>query len=158
VKFLNVFYKTGKYRSEAELLEAYRRTGEIHLIGELFQPYMQLVFSVCYKYLRDDDESKDAVMNIFEKLVDDLKIHQVENFRSWLHRVARNHCLMQIRAKRVFVTSEMGIPEAYESDVFENEVSSGLDESLTLLGKCMAALPNEQRVIYFFFRRNVTGK
>ena len=146
MKFLNVFHRNEEYLSEAELLQAYRRTGEVRLIGELFQPYMQLVFAVCYKYLRDDDESKDAVMNIFEKLVNDLKVHEVENFKSWLHSVARNHCLMQIRAKRAYVTSEVAIPEDYEADFSENEASAELDENLTLLGKCMATLTSEQRV------------
>jgi len=49
------------------------------------------------KYLRNETEAQDAVMNIFEKLFHDLLQHEIVNFRSWLHSVCRNHCLMQLR-------------------------------------------------------------
>jgi RNA polymerase sigma-70 factor (ECF subfamily) len=49
------------------------------------------------KYLKDQDASKDAVMEIFEDLLEKLKKHHVTNFKSWLHSVARNHCLMTLR-------------------------------------------------------------
>src|SRR3546814_14471265 len=59
---------------------------------------MEMVFAVCFKYLKDEDASKDAVMQLFEKLSIDLQWHQVSNFKGWLHQVARNHCLMQLRS------------------------------------------------------------
>jgi len=52
------------------------------------------------KYLKDEDLGKDAVMEIYEKLVEDLKRHEVSNLKSWLHSVARNHCLMQLRSEK----------------------------------------------------------
>ena len=58
-----------------------------------------MVFGVCMKYLKDEDESKDAVMQIFEKLLTDLKKHKVEYFKAWLHTVAKYHCLMKLRSK-----------------------------------------------------------
>jgi RNA polymerase sigma factor (sigma-70 family) len=40
------------------------------------------------------------VMQIFENLMDDLLDHRVENFKSWLYTITRNHCLMQIRREQ----------------------------------------------------------
>jgi len=60
------------------------------------QRYMDLVYGVCLKYFKDPEKSKDAVMQIFEELIGKLKKHEVENFRGWLHQVAKNHCLMQM--------------------------------------------------------------
>lgn len=138
--------------TETELLKAYRQTGEIRLVGELYQPYMQMVFSLCYKYLQDDEESKDAVMNIFEKLVSDLKVHEIENFKSWLHSVARNHCLMQIRSQRVFAdTVEMSKVEEENLEIDQDDFVR-LDVKLTSLENCMGTLVYEQRVsIDLFF-------
>ena len=155
MKFIKLFKKSQLPIPETEILAAYRRTGEVRLIGELYQPYMQLVFSVCYKYLQDEEESKDAVMNIFEKLVLDLKIHDVDNFKSWLHSVARNHCLMLLRSQKIFVPVGE-ITEDNESD-FEtyqasNEEVLQLDGNLTALEKCMETLIPEQKVsINLFF-------
>jgi RNA polymerase sigma factor (sigma-70 family) len=149
VKFLGIFRNRKKEPlPEAQRLSAYRQTGDVGLLGEVYAPYMEMVFAICYKYLRDEDESKDAVMQIFEKLVQDLRIHEVGNFKSWLHSVARNHCLMQLRSKRVFVGSEEINEENTTWDLQTNESEDifTLDHQLNSLGKCMQSLVSEQRV------------
>lgn len=89
--------KSIKKYTDEELVERYVRTRNKDLVAELFNRYTVMVFGVCMKYLKDEDESKDATMQIFEKLLDDLAKHQVRAFRPWLHMVTRNHCLMQLR-------------------------------------------------------------
>ena len=155
MKFLKLFHKDNKPLTEAELLNAYRRTGEIRLVGELYQPYMQMVFSICYKYLQDDEESKDVVMNIFEKLISDLKVHEIDNFKSWLHSVARNHCLMQLRSQRVFAdiveVTKVG-EENLEVNTIDQDDYIRLDVKLDSLENCMKTLIHEQRIsIDMFF-------
>ncbi len=66
-------------------------------IGSLFLQYNHLVFLVCVKYLKSEEESKDAVMEIFHKILTDPKEHEIINFPAWLHAVTKNHCLMKIR-------------------------------------------------------------
>ncbi|REK00812.1 MAG: sigma-70 family RNA polymerase sigma factor [Bacteroidetes bacterium] len=61
---------------------------------------MHLAYGVSLKYLKDPEESRDAVMNVFEKLHQDLLKHEIHNFKSWLHTVIRNHCLMVIRRNK----------------------------------------------------------
>jgi len=155
VKFIKLFKKNQSPLTEGEILALYRQTGEVRHIGELYHPYMQLVFSVCYKYLKDEEESKDAVMNIFEKLVFELKIHEVDNFKNWLHRVARNHCLMLLRSQKAFVPAmEFNGEIQTDNEVYEDvdEDALKLDGNLTALEKCMESLIQEQRVsINLFF-------
>jgi RNA polymerase sigma-70 factor (ECF subfamily) len=85
-------------RSDMELLFEFSSGNDLEILGELYSRYMHLVYGVCLKYLKNRDESMDAVMNIFEKLVTEIPRHKIENFRSWLHVVARNHCLMLLRS------------------------------------------------------------
>ncbi len=94
-----LFIRSGerKHEPDAELIQKYRNSGESAYIGELFQRYTHLVFGVCMKYLKNVQESKDAVMEIFEKILTELKRHEVENFKPWLYFVAKNHCLMKLR-------------------------------------------------------------
>jgi RNA polymerase sigma-70 factor (ECF subfamily) len=61
---------------------------------------MLLVYGVCLKYLKDREESMDTVMHIFEKLITDIPKQKIGHFRSWLHVVTKNHCLMQLRSKK----------------------------------------------------------
>ncbi len=68
---------------DLELLKEYKVSGDMKIIGQLFSRYTSLVLGVCLKYLKDREEAKDAAMQIFEKLIQDLKGHDVENFKGW---------------------------------------------------------------------------
>jgi RNA polymerase sigma-70 factor (ECF subfamily) len=98
---------------DLELILKYRVNADPEIIALLFQRYTHLVYGVCLKYLDDPDEAKDAVMEIFEGLMEDILKHDIHNFKSWLHSVTRNHCLMKLRkAKPVRIEMDV-INEAY---------------------------------------------
>ncbi|GGM87086.1 DNA-directed RNA polymerase sigma-70 factor [Dyadobacter beijingensis] len=149
VKFLKLFHLKGNEPvPEAEKLAAYRRSGDVSALGVLYAPYMDMVFGVCFQYLRDEEDSKDAVMQIFEKLIVDLKQHEVSNLKSWLHSVARNHCLMKLRSAR----SVAGFEHLEDAD---HELYAALDRDdsplhlegrLDALDDCMQKLTREQRM------------
>lgn len=154
MRFLKIFRgNTVAPLSEAQQLTAYRSSGDVGVLGALYEPYMEMVFALCYKYLQDEDAGKDAVMQIFEKLVVELKTHEVEHFKSWLHSVCRNYCLMQLRAKKAFVTADDIDNE--ESETFL--ISDGPEESLfdekqfDALEMCLGTLQKEQRTAIQLF-------
>lgn len=89
-----------KKRADEELLAEFKSGGDLEVLGELYPRYLHLVYGVCLKYLKEREEAKDAVMQIFEKLIIEIPRHNIENFRSWLHVVTKNHCLMQLRSGR----------------------------------------------------------
>ncbi len=86
--------------SDMEIVARYQKTGDKQLVGVLYKRYTGFVFAVCLKYLRSHTESEDAVMQIFEKLFDELQRHSIQHFKSWLYTVAKNHCLHIIRDKK----------------------------------------------------------
>lgn len=91
--------KAEDYRilTDEELVERYRNSHETVYIGELYQRYTHLVFGVCMKYFKNEDASEDATMQIFEKLISELKKHHITAFKPWLHTVVKNHCMMLFR-------------------------------------------------------------
>lgn len=95
-----------KQLSDTELISRYKETGNSSFVGEIFERYTRFVFCVCMKYLKNKDNSKDAVMQIFEKLLDDLKKHNIEKFKPWLHSVTKNHCLLQIRSEKYLLKNQ----------------------------------------------------
>jgi RNA polymerase sigma factor (sigma-70 family) len=139
--------------SDRELIAAYKANGNQQYISSLYQRYMELVFGVCLKYLKDAEKSKDAVMDIYVELTLKLKIHEVENFKGWLHVLARNHCLMQLRSPRNLKTGEFNT-EVMQSDQtthLENEVLEK-EENFKKLESCIEKLPAEQlQSIRLFF-------
>jgi RNA polymerase sigma factor (sigma-70 family) len=86
--------------SDKELVERYRYSYDTAYIGVLFERYTPLLFGVCMKYLENEERAKDAVMEVFEKVLTDLRRHDVEEFRPWIYTVAKNHCLMGIRKEK----------------------------------------------------------
>jgi len=138
-------------RSDTELVLAYRQSGDLKVLGELYQRYMELVYGVCLKYLKEPELAQDAVMQIFEELVSKLKKHEVENFRGWLHQVAKNHCLMQLRTPKNLKT--VALPPLLmqnEEDVHLNGVMEK-EENFQKLEKCIASLSDEQRTMIKLF-------
>ena len=96
MKFIKNAHKTNT-QDDLALIANYQLSGDLEVLGVLYNRYMHLVFGVCFNYFKDEELSKDAVMQIFEELVVKLKVHQVQNFKSWLHVLSRNHCLMALR-------------------------------------------------------------
>jgi len=83
--------------SDSELIERYRYSYDNEYIGELYQRYSHMLYGVCLKYMKNEEKAKDVVMDVFEKVLRELKRHDVENFRTWVYTVAKNECLMLLR-------------------------------------------------------------
>ncbi len=127
------------------LVKLYQQTGDMAVLGELYQRYMELVYGVCLKYLKEPEAAKDAVMQVFEELVVKLKKHEVENFKSWLYTLAKNHCLMQLRSPRHMKTTEFKTELMQsEEDVHLNGVMTR-EANLNAMQQCLDTLPPEQK-------------
>ncbi|PST85308.1 RNA polymerase subunit sigma-70 [Pedobacter yulinensis] len=133
-------------REDAELVADYKRSGDLEVLGVLYGRYMHLVYGVCFNYLKDEDKSKDAVMQIFEELVRKLRIHEVQNFKSWLHVLTRNHCLMALRVAGRQNTVSIEETFVENTEIVHLDIDSTREEKLTVMEKCMQTLPDEQRI------------
>jgi RNA polymerase sigma factor (sigma-70 family) len=86
--------------TDQELLEQFYTDHENEWLGILLQRYTLLLLGVCMKYLKNEEEAKDSVQQIFLKVIQGLHKYKVEYFKSWLYMVAKNHCLMKLRDKQ----------------------------------------------------------
>ena len=68
--FLKLFSSSKPEPDDLELVRQYRETGDPEGLGRLFERHTEMVYLVCYKYLKDEEESKDAAMEIFDVLAD----------------------------------------------------------------------------------------
>ena len=126
------------------LVQLYRKEGNIDTLGELYNRYMELVYGVCLKYMKEPEDAKDCVINIFEELIIKLKKYEVDNFKGWLYQLAKNHCLMKLRGKK-------NQPYLIDADIMhlqENIHLDGVMEKETQLNTmeyCIEQLPHEQK-------------
>lgn len=92
--------------SDQELLERFYTDYNNQWLGILLQRYTFLLLGVCMKYLKNEEAAKDAVQQIFLKAITELAKYKVVYIKSWLYMVARNHCLMQLRDRNIFIQVE----------------------------------------------------
>ncbi|MEO7530030.1 MAG: sigma-70 family RNA polymerase sigma factor [Sediminibacterium sp.] len=137
--------------SDESLLKDYQSSGEQLHLGVLYMRYTDLVFGVCLKYLKERESAKDAVMTIYQELVTKLQTHNVDNFKSWLYVVAKNHCLMKLRKEKRSIVVEFK-PEFMQSEDFSH-LDDVLDKEKEFqkLGNCIASLNEEQKNIIELF-------
>lgn len=129
---------------DKELVALYKQTGDLSVLGELYQRYMELVYGVCLKYFKEPETAKDCVMLIFEELVTKLKKYEVENFKSWLHQLAKNHCLMQLRTPRNLKTTELNIDFVQSEENLHLNGVLEKEESFVKMEHCLGTLIKEQ--------------
>lgn len=141
--------------TDLELLGKYKLSGEVQWAGILYNRYTVLVYGVCLKYLKDREEAKDAVMQLFEKLITTLKTHEVAHFKSWLYVTARNHCLMHLRSRKGKYTEEISPLLMETSTEVHLEEQDELESNLGKLEKCIEKLAHEQKscVKMFFLQQ-----
>jgi RNA polymerase sigma factor (sigma-70 family) len=141
-----------------ELMAQYKKDGDIRILAELYGRYMDLIFAVCLKYLKEPEAAKDAVMSIFEELISKLMKHEVVNFKGWLYALARNYCLMQLRSKKRIV-------DLADDDLMQSEENLHLngvfdkEENLMQLEKCLETLsPDQKQTVRLFYLKEKSYK
>jgi RNA polymerase sigma-70 factor (ECF subfamily) len=141
--------------SDAELLALYQQNLQQEILAQLFLRYNELVYGTCVKYLGDQETAKDAVMNIYQELVEKVKLHSIDNFKSWLYVVTKNHCLMQIRKNKKAATVDLDTHIMQSEDFSHLENVFEKERQLDKLGGCMQKLSEEQRqTVRLFYLEN----
>ena len=138
--------------TDADLVVLYKESGDLAVLGELYQRHMDLIYGVCLKYLKDPEQSKDSVMAIFEELTLKLRKHEVAHFRAWLHQVARNHCLMYLRSPRN--KNSLPLPEELMHSVENEHLNAVMEKEQHLqdMTKCLEQLnPEQKQVVESFY-------
>jgi len=150
--------------TDNQLIERYKQSNDKQAVGELFKRYTGFVFATCFKYLKDRDESEDAVMQIFEKLFDTLLRHDIQIFKPWLYTVVKNHCFQLIKSKGNLRLSDNHM-QILSAEVMENGESSNpysedsLEHTLQHLDGEIENLSKEQRTcIELFYLKELSYK
>ncbi|MEZ4945388.1 MAG: sigma-70 family RNA polymerase sigma factor [Cyclobacteriaceae bacterium] len=151
--------KESSERSDSELIELFKLKSDQSALANLFVRYSSLVYGVCLKYLKDRDDAKDAVMQVFEKLNQSLKEHEIEYFKSWLYSTTRNHCLMHIRAQKKVIQEEIDENVMETTFILHHDNENSNEIELSQLEKCIEQLGNGQKdCVQLFYLKELCYK
>ena len=135
--------------SDQQLLEQWYETRDNRVLGALLQRYTLLLLGVCMKYLKNEEEARDAVQQVFLKAVSELQKYKVEYLKSWLYMIARNYCLMKLRDNHVII-KEAG---DWLNEQEDREGLEGIDKEtmLTYMEEALQQLNTEQKTCVTLF-------
>lgn len=104
------------------------------------------------KYLKNEEEAKDGVQQVFLKAITELHKYKVEYFKSWLYMVAKNHCLMKLRDRQGKVATEikeqMAVTPA-EDNALQSHIDK--DRQLQLMTESLQELNKDQKLCVTLF-------
>jgi RNA polymerase sigma-70 factor (ECF subfamily) len=147
--------KPDKYQhiTDQELLEQFHNDHNNEWLGILLQRYTLLLLGVCMKYLKNEEEAKDSVQQVFLKVIQELHKYKVEYFKSWLYMVAKNHCLMRLREKQGKITAEINDRHASKpEEETDRQAMLQNDQALELMGESIKELnPEQQQCVTLFY-------
>jgi RNA polymerase sigma-70 factor (ECF subfamily) len=142
---------TPDHTDDNQLLEHFYRSKDNQWLGLLMQRYTLLLLGVCMKYLKNEEEAKDTVQQIFLKVITELHKYKVDYFKSWLYMIARNQCLMRLRdkqgktAKELTETMYLAEPESVVAELAER------DALLAVMEETLQELNEEQKTCVTLF-------
>lgn len=134
------------YLSDSELIDRFKEDHQNKWLGELLTRYSLMLLGVCMKYLKDENDAKDCVQQVYLKIIDQIKDYDIANFKSWLYVVAKNECLMRLRTKN---HNKVEWQEAYhpaEDEALAKMRRVKKEELLNRLHKNIDRLKPEQQV------------
>ena len=142
------FVIKGRYHhiTDQELLDRFYEDHNNEWLGILLQRYTLLLFGVCIKYLKNEEEAKDTVQQIFLKSITELQKYKVSFFKSWIYMVTKNHCLMKLRDRNARLS--VSIDEQHiAAPVEDNDKKTLLekDRILESMEKALQELNKEQK-------------
>lgn len=107
----------------------------------IYKTYWDKIFRLCMGYVNDYDLAQDLAQETFI-----LVWQKLESFRNessigtWIFRIATNNCLRQIEKEKRFPKTELPVHISQEKSV-------SLEPQIQFLYKCIAALPEIDRII-----------
>ena len=144
---------------DVALLHAYRG-GEVESFERLFLRLRRSLSALCLRYLGDPDAADDAVQETFLRLLRIAdRVEDGFNVSAWVHRVATNICLEELRQRRrvhLVAGDEpaiLGIHDRARAD--QPEGAHEMGEARRMLTRVARTLPDQQRAC--FLLREVEG-
>lgn len=140
--------------TDERLLANYYKSHDAKWLGELLTRYTMLLFGVCMKYLKQEEEARDAVQQVYLKVLSATAKTEVHNFGGWVYQIARNECLSRLRQHPEIQTEDERFDreEAAESLPIEEWLAE--EQKYTQLEEALKTLKQNQKqcITLFYFQ------
>ncbi len=115
------------------------KEGDEKAFDSLFEKYEQSIYSICYRYVRNEPDARELTQDVFLKVYKNLKkFDERSKFFTWVYRIAVNTCISFKRKVHREVELNSPIPNPVERDMV---LKKAIDDAIT-------KLPGRQRMSF----------
>ncbi len=128
------------------------KQGDHAAFKAIFERYYPLLTFIAYRYVKDQEKSKDLAQDTFFELWNKRAVINIETgLKSYLSKAVSNKCLNYIkREKRLDFAAEEDLPELSEQSGIEEKLDATALEAL--LEQKISQLPERCRIIFTMSR------
>ena len=117
------------------------------LLAELYEKHAAAVYGRCRYLLKDEAEAKDALQDVFVKVLQGMAgFRAAASESTWILRIATHHCLNLLRARKALWREQVRVMHA------ERKVETETPDRREMVRAALAAAPEEAQevaVLYF---------
>lgn len=115
------------------------KNGDEKAFDSLFEIYEHSVYSICYRYVRNDADARELTLDVFIKIYRNLKkFNEKSKFFTWVYRIAVNTCISFKRKAHNEAEIDSSIPNPSERNLV---LKKAIDDAL-------AKLPGRQKMAF----------
>ena len=134
--------------SDPQLVKSLRK-GDIFAFNELFNKYSQKVYNFSMQHLKNEEDVKDLVQEIFSKIWDIReKIDEKKSFNAFLFTIAlntiRDYFRKQVKNRRV-IDKWLEEAESYSESTLESIELASLEK---VVGTAVEQLPPKRQMVF----------
>lgn len=117
------------------------KDGNTRVFDRLFEKYQVSLYSICYRFTRNDSDARELTQDIFIKVYQNLKkFNERSRFFTWLYRIAVNTCLSFKRKQK---NQELHYDPPLKTQPMDERVSMKI-----AIDSALKELPQRQRITF----------
>jgi RNA polymerase sigma-70 factor (ECF subfamily) len=92
---------------------------------ELYKLYSPLIFGICLRYTKDNDEAQDLMQECFIKILNKINDYEFKgSFEGWIRRLTVNNAINYLKLRKNFLVEDINdyenLKDNYDPDVISN--------------------------------------
>ncbi len=149
------YHQQTNKKQQDDLMVAKLKRGEQSALKSVYEVHHKKVYALCYRLSGDREFAEDITQEVFVQVWQ--KIHNFRGdsqFSTWLHSVASNTAISQLRKQKSWWRSWFGSEQQNEKELADIETSDDFGDyalSRSGLDKHIAKLPEQARIVFVLF-------
>jgi RNA polymerase sigma factor (sigma-70 family) len=116
----------------------------VRAFRELYDAYSKAMYNICLRMLGNAVDAEDTLQEAFVQVFKNIgKVEQEASLSGWIKRIVVNHCLTELRRKKVYF-EEVEEEHVEEAPVVDEEAFA---MSVTMVREAIGKLPEGYRTV-----------